>query len=74
MKWSNYFLPTQKENPVEAQIVSHALMLRAGMVQQATSGIYSWLPLGLRVLNNIADCVRDEQNRIGALELLMPTI
>ena len=58
MRLSNYFLPVLKENPAEAQIVSHRLMLRAGMVRQSSSGIYSWLPLGLRVLNKIADIVR----------------
>lgn len=58
MRLSNYFLPVLKENPAEAQIVSHRLMLRAGMVRQSSAGIYSWLPLGLRVLNKIADIVR----------------
>ena len=74
MKLSQYFLPTLKENPAEAQIVSHRLMLRAGMVRQASAGIYSWLPLGQRVLTKISQIVRDEQNRAGALEVLMPTI
>ena len=74
MRLSAYFLPTLKENPAEAQIVSHVLMLRAGLVRQASAGIYSWLPLGHRVLNKISDIVREEQNRSGALEMLMPTI
>ncbi|WP_419901610.1 proline--tRNA ligase [Kiloniella sp.] len=74
MRLSAYFLPTLKENPTEAQIVSHRYMLRAGMIRQATSGIYSWLPLGLKVLRKIEQIVREEQNRAGALEILMPTI
>ena len=74
MRMSAFFMPTLKENPAEAQIVSHRLMLRAGMIKQSSAGIFSWLPLGLRVLNKIADIVRDEQARFGALELLMPTI
>lgn len=74
MRLSRFFLPLIKENPAEAQIVSHRLMLRAGMVRQLTGGIYSWLPLGLRVLNNIANIVREEQNRAGVNEILMPTI
>ncbi|MFD2207299.1 proline--tRNA ligase [Kiloniella antarctica] len=74
MRLSAYFLPTLKENPSEAQIVSHRYMLRAGMIRQATSGIYSWLPLGLKVLRKIEQIVREEQNRAGALEILMPTI
>lgn len=74
MRLSQYFLPTLKENPSEAQIVSHRYMLRAGMVRQLTSGIYSWLPLGYRVLKKIEQIVREEQNAVGANELLMPTI
>ncbi|SEQ82991.1 prolyl-tRNA synthetase [Faunimonas pinastri] len=74
MLLSKYFLPILKEDPKEAEIVSHRLMLRAGMIRQQTAGIYSWLPLGLRVLENVARIVREEQNRAGALELLMPTI
>jgi len=74
MRLSSYFLPTLKENPAEAQIVSHRLMLRAGMIRQTAAGIYTWLPLGLRVLRNIEQIVREEQNRAGAQELLMPTI
>ncbi len=74
MKLSNYFLPILKENPAEAKIKSHQLMLRSGMIRQSASGIYSWLPLGLKVLKNIENVVRDEQNKAGAIELLMPTI
>jgi prolyl-tRNA synthetase len=74
MRLSAYFLPTLKETPAEAQIASHRLMLRAGMVRQSAAGIYSWLPLGLRVLDKVADIVREEQDRAGAQEILMPTI
>ncbi|HEX9646177.1 MAG TPA: proline--tRNA ligase [Alphaproteobacteria bacterium] len=70
---TQYFLPTLKETPAEAQIVSHRLMLRAGMIRQSSAGIYSWLPLGLRVLRKIEQVVRREQDRIGH-EMLMPTI
>jgi len=74
MRRSAYFLPTLKETPKEAEIVSHRLMLRAGMVRQASAGIYSWLPLGFRVLKKIEQIVREEQDRAGAQEVLMPTI
>ncbi len=74
MRLSNYFLPVLRENPKEAEIVSHRLMLRAGMIRQASAGIYSWLPLGLAVLKNIERIVHEEQARAGALEMLMPTI
>jgi prolyl-tRNA synthetase len=74
MRLSAYFLPLLKENPAEAQIVSHRLMLRAGMIRQASAGIYSWLPLGLRVLRNVERIVREEQDAAGAQEVLMPTI
>jgi prolyl-tRNA synthetase len=74
MRMSQYFLPTLKENPSEAQIVSHRLMLRAGLVRQTSAGIYAWLPLGLRVLKNIERIVREEQDASGAQEVLMPTI
>jgi len=74
MKLSNYFLPTLKENPVDATIASHQLMIRAGMIRQTASGIYSWLPLGLKVLRNIENIIKDELNKAGALEILMPTI
>ncbi|MFN9001866.1 MAG: proline--tRNA ligase, partial [Holosporales bacterium] len=74
MRLSRYFLPTLKENPSEAQIVSHRLMLRSGMIYQTAAGIYSWLPMGVKVLNKIAQVVREEQNRAGAHEVIMPTI
>jgi prolyl-tRNA synthetase len=74
MRLSRYFLPILKETPKEAEIVSHRLMLRAGMIRQESSGIYAWLPLGLRVLQKICAVVREEQNRAGALEVMMPTI
>jgi prolyl-tRNA synthetase len=74
MRLSASLIPTLKETPAEAQIVSHRLMLRAGLVRQMASGIYAWLPAGLRVLNKISDIVREEQDAAGAQELLMPTI
>jgi len=74
MHLSRFFLPVLRETPKEAEIVSHQLMLRAGMIRQSAAGIYSWLPLGLRVLKKIEAIVREEQNRAGAVELLMPTI
>ena len=74
MRSSQFFLPTLKENPAEAQIVSHRLMLRAGMVRQASAGIYSWLPLGFKVLKKVEKIVREEQDRAGCQEVLMPTI
>ncbi|HEX3864070.1 MAG TPA: proline--tRNA ligase [Stellaceae bacterium] len=74
MRLSQYFLPLLRETPSEAQIVSHRLMLRAGMIRQSSAGIYSWLPLGLRVLKRIERIVREEQDRSGAQEILMPTI
>jgi prolyl-tRNA synthetase len=74
MRWSRAFLPVLKESPADAQIVSHKLMLRAGLVRQTAAGIYAWLPLGFRVLNKIEQIVREEQNRAGALEMLMPTL
>ncbi|HEX8401160.1 MAG TPA: proline--tRNA ligase [Allosphingosinicella sp.] len=74
MRLSRYFLPVTKETPADAQIVSHKLMLRAGLIRQTAAGIYAWLPLGLKVLRKIEQVVREEQNRAGAVELLMPTI
>jgi prolyl-tRNA synthetase len=74
MRLSRYFLPLLKETPAEAQIVSHRLMLRAGLVRQEAAGIYAWLPLGHRVLKKIEQIVREEQNRAGAIEILMPTL
>ena len=74
MRLSRFFLPLLKETPSEAQIVSHRLMLRAGMIRQEAAGIYAWLPLGFRVLKKIEQIVREEMNRAGAVELLMPTL
>ncbi len=74
MYLSKFYLPLIKETPAEAQIASHRFMLRAGMVRQESAGIYSWLPLGHRVLKKIEQIVREEQNRAGAVEMLMPTI
>ncbi len=74
MRLSRHFLPVLKESPTDAQIVSHKLMLRAGLVRQTAAGIYAWLPLGLRVLRKIEQIVREEQDRAGAIELLMPTL
>lgn len=74
MRLSRYFLPILKETPREAEIVSHRLMLRAGMIRQQGQGSFSWLPLGKRVLDKVCAIIREEQNRAGALEILMPTI
>ena len=74
MRLSRYFLPILRETPKEAEIVSHRLMLRAGLIRQEAAGIYAWLPLGFRVLKKIEQIVREEQDRSGAIELLMPTI
>jgi prolyl-tRNA synthetase len=74
MRLSRYFLPLLKETPAEAQIVSHRLMLRAGLIRQAAAGIYNWLPLGYRVLKNIERIVVEEQDRSGAIQILMPTL
>ena len=74
MKLTNYFLPVLKETPADAEIVSHKYMLRAGMISQSSSGIYSWLPIGLKVLKKIEKIVREEQDTAGVNEILMPTI
>ena len=74
MRLTRYFLPVAKETPADAQIVSHQLMLRAGLIRQTAAGIYAWLPLGHRVLKKIEQIVREEQDRAGAVEMLMPTI
>jgi prolyl-tRNA synthetase len=74
MRMSRYFLPVLKEAPSDAQIVSHQLMLRAGMIRQEAAGIYAWLPLGFRVLKKVEQIVREEMDRAGAIELLMPTL
>ena len=74
MRLSNYFLPLLKETPASAEIASHRYMLRAGMIKQHSAGIYSWLPLGYKVMKKIEQIVREEQNRAGCVEMLMPTI
>src|SRR5512138_2328400 len=74
MRLSRFFLPILRETPKEAEIVSHRLMLRAGLIRQEAAGIYAWLPLGFRVLKKIEQIVREEQDRAGAIELLMPTL
>src|SRR6201989_990846 len=74
MRLSRSFIPAMKETPAEAQIASHRLMLRAGLVRQTSAGIYAWLPLGYRVLRNVERSVREEQDRAGVQEILMPTI
>lgn len=74
MRLSRYFMPTLREAPADAQIVSHQLMLRAGMIRQEAAGIYAWLPLGLKVLKKIEQVVREEMDRAGAIEVLLPTL
>jgi prolyl-tRNA synthetase len=74
MRLSKYFMPILRDDPKEAEIISHKLMLRAGMIRQEAAGSYSWLPLGLRVLKKIEQIVREEQDRAGAIEVLMPTL
>src|ERR1700745_3562992 len=74
MRLSRFFLPNLRETPKEAEIASHRLMLRAGMIRQEAAGIYAFLPLGFRVLQKVCTIVREEQDRSGAIELLMPTI
>lgn len=74
MRLSAYFLPVLRETPKEAEIVSHRLMLRAGMIRQQASGLYSWLPFGYKVLRKVQQIIEEEQNRAGAIELLMPTL
>ena len=74
MFFSNLLIPILKNNPSEAKIKSHKLMLRAGMIKQSSTGIYSWLPLGFKVMKKIENIVREEQNNIFAQEMLMPTI
>lgn len=74
MRTSQYMLATQKETPADAEIISHQLMLRSGMVRKLASGLYTWLPTGLRVLNKVANIVREEMNKAGAIEVLMPVV
>ena len=73
MRWSQWYIPTLKEAPGDAEVISHKLLIRAGMIRKLTSGIYTWLPLGLRTLNKAANIVREEMDRAGAQEILMPT-
>ena len=74
MRYSKYFIPTLKDSPADAEIISHKLMIKSGMIKQSSAGIYSWLPLGYKVLKNIENIVRQEQEKAGAIEILMPTI
>src|ERR1044071_408946 len=74
MRWSQTLIPTLKETPAEAEIASHKLLLRAGLIRKLTGGLYTFLPLGLRVLGKVEQIVREEMNRAGALELLMPAL
>src|SRR5579863_4725117 len=74
MRWSQAFIPTLKETPAEAEIISHKLLLRAGLVRKLTGGLYTFLPLGLRALRKVEQIVREEMDRAGALEILMPAL
>ncbi len=74
MRVSQFFISTLKEAPSEAEVVSHKLMLRSGLIKRLTSGVYTWMPLGLRVLRRVENIIRDEMNRSGAVELLMPAV
>ena len=74
MRYSQYFIPTVKETPSDAEVISHQLMLRAGMIRKLAAGIYNYLPLGLRSIRKVENIVREEMNRAGAIEILMPTV
>src|SRR3977135_4670557 len=74
MRWTQTLIPTLRETPAEAEIISHKLLLRAGLIRKLTGGLYTFLPLGLRVLRKVEQIVREEMNRAGALELLMPAL
>ena len=74
MRTSQYLLATQKETPADAEVISHQLMLRAGMIRKLASGLYTWLPSGLRVLNKVANIVREEMIKAGGIVLLMPGV
>ena len=74
MRWSQYFIPTLKESPADAEILSHKLLLRAGLVRKLTGGLYTFLPLGLKVLRKIEQIIREEMNRAGGIEVLMPAL
>lgn len=74
MRYSKFFIPTLKEDPADAEVVSHRLMVRAGMIRKLAAGIYNYLPLGLRSIRKVENIVREEMNRAGAIELLMPMV
>ena len=74
MLFSKFYVPTLKETPAEAEVISHKLLLRAGMIRKLTSGIYTYMPLGLRAINKVANIVREEMNRAGAQEISMPMV
>jgi prolyl-tRNA synthetase len=74
MRYSKYFIPTYKEIPSDAEVISHQLMLRAGMIRKLTSGIYTFLPAGLKAVRKVENIVREEMNRAGAIEVLMPAV
>ena len=74
MRWSQTFIPTLKESPSDAEIISHKLLLRAGLVRKLTGGLYTFLPMGLRVLRKIENIIREELNRAGGIEVLMPAL
>ena len=74
MRFSEEFIPTLREDPAEAEIVSHKLMVRAGMLRKVAAGIYTWMPLGLKVLRKVEQIVREEMDRVGGLEVLMPAL
>ena len=74
MKASQYFISTLKEAPAEAELPSHKLMLRAGLIKRVASGLYTWMPMGLRVVRKVEAIVRDEMNQAGSIEVLMPAI
>ena len=74
MRQSQLLLPTMKEDPADAEVISHKLMLRAGIIRQLASGLYTWLPLGLRVIRKIETIIREEMNASGAQEVLMPVV
>ena len=74
MRWSQYPVNTTKETPADAEVVSHQLMLRAGLIRKLAAGLYTWMPLGLRAMRKVENIVREEMNRAGALELLMPGV
>ena len=74
MRATQFFLATLKEAPSDAEILSHKLMLRAGLIKRLAGGIYTWMPMGLRILRKVENIIREEMNRAGAIELLMPAV